>query len=139
MLQLIQFYTTVGFLLEITNSFIGDNIQLDKTSIIGYKSMGFDTSKIAQEDDGETQFSIVVDRPIPLAIYDNLFTWAKYGKIILPSSESLDGFVNRQLHSTFRKSLHDFLRIDLEGVGRHTFPKQLLEKFRKHFLSKRKK
>ena len=82
MLQLIQFYTTVKFSIEITNSFIGDDIQLDKLSIIGYKSMGFDTSKISQEDN---QFSIKVERPIPMGISDNLFTWAKYGKIILPS------------------------------------------------------
>jgi hypothetical protein len=47
MMQLIQFYSTVKLSVEITNNFIGDDVQLDKLSMIGYKSMGFDTSKIS--------------------------------------------------------------------------------------------
>ena len=125
--------------MHITNNLIGIDVQLDKLSMIGYKSMGFDTLKIAQEDDGEKEFSIGVERPIPLAIYDNLFTWAKYGKIILPSSESLDGFVNRQLHSTFQKSLHDFLPIDLNSCRSPYVSKMAHKKISENFLSKRKR
>ena len=66
MMQLIQFHSSVKFSVEITNNFIGDDVQLDKLSMIGYKRMGFDTSKISQEDHGETKFSIWVEHPIPM-------------------------------------------------------------------------
>jgi hypothetical protein len=73
-----------------------------------------------------------------MARYENLYTWAKYGEIIFPSSESLDGFEKHQLHLTFQKSFHDFLRIDLEGRQLPYISKKALRKISESFFEKQK-
>ncbi len=49
----------------------------------GYESMGFDVRSLTQDRDQE-QFTITTQKPIPLAVYDDRYTWAKYGRLILP-------------------------------------------------------
>jgi hypothetical protein len=50
-----------------------------------------------------------------VAFYYDRYTWAKYGKIILPSTISLEKREKTALHSTFWNSFQQFLRIDLDG------------------------
>ncbi len=53
--------------------------------------------------------------PIPMLVYGDSFQWAKYGHHILPSSLDLASHNKASLHQTFRNSLIDFLRTDLDG------------------------
>jgi len=53
--------------------------------------------------------------PIPLAIYDDRYTWAKYGQLILPEVFKLNEAQNSSILGMYRNFLRDFLRIDLEG------------------------
>jgi hypothetical protein len=50
-----------------------------------------------------------------MAFYFDHYTWAKYGKIILPSTIFLEERAKTLLHSTFWKSFQQFLCIDLDG------------------------
>ncbi len=50
-----------------------------------------------------------------MAFHYDCYTWAKYGKIILPSTISLEEREKTVLHSTFWKSFQQFLCIDLDG------------------------
>ncbi|MEY3178966.1 MAG: hypothetical protein RJB42_1207, partial [Bacteroidota bacterium] len=116
MMQLIQFRHSTKFLVAITNDYIGEDIIPDDTSLVGYKMMGFHTSKFfSQEDDRDTSFCLRTEHVIPIAVYDNRFTWAKYGETILPSIGSLSGFEKFQMHTTFRRAFHELLRIDGRG------------------------
>jgi hypothetical protein len=47
--------------------------------------------------------------------YFDRYTWAKYGKIILPSTISLEEREKTALRSTFQNSFQQFLCIDLDG------------------------
>jgi hypothetical protein len=59
------------------------DVQLSKMSLNGYESMGFDVRLLTQDREQE-QFTITTQKPIPLALYDDRYTWAKYGRLILP-------------------------------------------------------
>ena len=78
LMQLIQYRNYSTFSTSITNNFIGVDVQLAKISLNGYESMGFDVRSLTQDRDQE-QFTIATQTPIPLAIYDDRYTWAKYG------------------------------------------------------------
>ena len=82
--QLLQHDVTRGYSLTLTNQFIGTDVILNDSSISGYKSMGFNTKSMTQ-DVQQGQFTITVDKPIPLMPYSDRFTWAKYGHHILYS------------------------------------------------------
>jgi hypothetical protein len=75
--------------------------------------MGFDVTPLTQDTD-QNLFSFGTEYPIPVAFYYDCYTWAKYGKI-LPSTISLGEREKTALHSTFRNSFQQFLRIDLDG------------------------
>jgi hypothetical protein len=46
--------------------------------------MGFETSTVTQDcDDTDGYFGITTHRPIPVLQYDDSFTWAKYGYMVL--------------------------------------------------------
>jgi hypothetical protein len=53
--------------------------------------------------------------PIPMLVYGDSFQWAKYGHHILPPSLDLTSLNKAGLHQTFRESLIQFLRTDLDG------------------------
>ncbi len=67
------------------------------------------------QDTNQNLFSFGTEYPIPVAFYYDCYTWAKYGKIILPSTISLEEREKIALHSTFWKSFQRFLCIDLDG------------------------
>ena len=50
-----------------------------------------------------------------MAIYDDRYTWAKYGRLILPQGLKLNEKQNSSIRSMYRTVLQDFLRVDLEG------------------------
>jgi hypothetical protein len=76
--------------------------------------MGFDVRSLTQDRD-QDQFTIITQTPIPLALYDDRYTWAKYGRLILPQGLKLNEKQNSSIRSMYRTVLQDFLRIDLEG------------------------
>jgi hypothetical protein len=80
LMQLIQYWNYSTFSTSITNHFIGVDVQLSKISMNGYESMGFDVRSLTQDTDQE-QFTITTKMPIPLAVYDDRYTWAKYGRL----------------------------------------------------------
>jgi hypothetical protein len=88
-MQLIQFCHLFKFLVTITNNFIGNDVDIPKWSLAGYKAMGFDVTPLTQDTD-QNLFSFGTEYPIPVAFYYDRYTWAKYGKIILPSTKSLE-------------------------------------------------
>ena len=55
-----------------------------------------------------------MDYPIPMFQYGNLFTWAKYGYIIL--HPDLTCTVLSGLDKTYRKSVITFLETDMRGI-----------------------
>jgi hypothetical protein len=114
LMQLIQYWTYGTFSTSITNHFIGVDVQLSKLSLNGYESMGFDVRSLTQDRD-QDQFTIITQTPIPLALYDDRYTWAKYGRLILPQGLKINEKQNSSIRSMYRTVLQDFLRIDLEG------------------------
>jgi len=112
LMQLIQNQNYATFSTSITNNFIGVDVQLSKMSMNGYKSMGFDVRSLTQDWEQE-QFTITTRKPIPLAVYDDRYTWAKYGRLILPQGMNIKP--NFQTLRTYHLFLRDFLCIDLEG------------------------
>ncbi len=62
----------------ITNHFIGEDVCLEKTSIDGYKAMGFDVTQSAQDEE-QSVFTIKTHMPIPTLVYGDSFQWPKYG------------------------------------------------------------
>ena len=114
LMQLIQYRNYGTFSTSITNHFIGVDVQLSKLSLNGYEAMGFDVRSLTQDRD-QDQFTISTQTPIPLAVYDDRFTWAKYGRLILPQGLKLNEKQNSSIRSMYRTVLQDFLRVDLEG------------------------
>jgi len=114
LMQLIQYRTYGSFSTSITNHFIGVDVQLSKISLNGYESMGFDVTSLTQDRDQE-QFTITTHTSIPLAIYDDRYTWAKYGRLILPHVFKLNDLQNSSILGMYCYFLRDFLRVDLEG------------------------
>ena len=113
LMQLIQYRNYSTFSTSITNNFIGVDVQLSKISENGYESMGFDVKSLTQDRD-QDQFTISTRTPIPLSVYDDHYTWAKYGRRILPQVLKLSERQYFQILSAHRNILRDFLRIDLE-------------------------
>jgi hypothetical protein len=87
---------------------------LDKISRNGYESMGFDASPLTQDKEQDL-FTIKTRYPIPLALYTDCYTWAKYGHHILPSTISLNRNENLQTHSLYRNALQQLLCTYLDG------------------------
>jgi hypothetical protein len=80
----------------------------------GYESMGFDVRSLTQDTD-QDQFTITTQTPIPLAVYDDRYTWAKYGRLILPEVSKLNEVQNSSIVGMYRNLFRDFLHVDLEG------------------------
>jgi len=102
LVQLLQHDVTRGYSITLTNQFIGTDVILNDSSISSYESMGFNTKSMTQ-DVQQGQFTITVDKPIPLMPYSDRFTWAKYGHIILysgiiPTNNSVAG-VDKASHT----------------------------------------
>ncbi len=96
-MQLIQFCNSFKFLVTITNNFIGNNVDITKWSLAGYEAMGLNVTPLTQ-DTNQNLFSFGTEYPIPVAFYYDCYTLAKYGKIILPSSISLEEREKTALH-----------------------------------------
>jgi hypothetical protein len=85
LVQLIQYRHASSISTVITNHFIGEEFCLGKTSIDGYKAMGFDVTQLTQDEE-QSVFTIKTNMPIPMLVYGDSFQLAKYGHHILPSS-----------------------------------------------------
>jgi hypothetical protein len=109
-MQLIQFCHALKFSVTITNNFIGDNIGITKWSLAGYEAMGFDVTPLTQ-DTNQNLFSFGTEYPIPVVYYFDCYTWAKYGKIILPSTISLEEREKTLLNSTFGNPSSNFFAL----------------------------
>ncbi len=107
-MQLIQFCHAFKFLVTIMNNFIGNDVDITKWSLAGYEAMGFDVTPLTQNTNQDL-FSFGTEHPIPVAFYFDHYTWAKYGKFILPSKISLEESEKNTLHATFWKSFQQFL------------------------------
>ncbi len=114
LMQLIQYCHVSLFSTVITNHFIGEVFCLGQTSIDGYKAMGFDVTQLTQDEE-QSLFTIKTNMPTPVLVYGVSFQWAKYGHHILPSSLDFTNHNKGSLHRTFRNSLIEFLRTDLDG------------------------
>jgi len=69
--------------------------------------VGFDVRSLTQDRDKE-QFTISTQMPIPLAIYDDRYTWAKCGRLILPQVLKLNELQNSSILGMYRNFLRDF-------------------------------
>jgi hypothetical protein len=116
LLQLIQIFHTlhqnIEFQLLITNEVVGDDVTLQYWSRLAYSTIGFDTSTLTQDCNDIGCFGIKTDYPIPMFQYGDLFTWEKYGYIILhPDLTRLSG-----LDKTYCKTVTTFLQTDMRGI-----------------------
>jgi hypothetical protein len=109
-----QYCHASSFSTVITNEFTGVEFCLGQTSIDGYKAMGFDVTKLTQDEE-QSLFTIKTDMPIPMLVYGDSFQWAKYGHHILPSKLDWTNHNKGSLRQTFWNSLIEFLRTDLDG------------------------
>jgi hypothetical protein len=134
LMQLIQYQNYGMFSTSITNHFIGVDVQLSKISLNGYESMGFDVRLLTQDRDQE-QFTIITQTPILLAIYDDRYTWAKYGRLILPPVLKLNDLQNSSILGMYRNFLRDFLRGDLEGNISNTLDVSMKSKLNEYLSS----
>jgi hypothetical protein len=76
--------------------------------------MGFVTSPLTQDKEQDL-FTIQTRYPIPLAQYYDRYTWAKYGRHILPSIILLNQIENLQTHTLHCNALQQLLCTDLDG------------------------
>jgi hypothetical protein len=76
--------------------------------------MGFDASPLTQDKEQDL-IAIKTHYPIPLAVYPDRYTWAKYGHHILPSTILLNRNENFQTHSLYCNALQQLLCTDLDG------------------------
>jgi hypothetical protein len=76
--------------------------------------MGFDTSTLTQVCNDIGCFGMKADYLIPMFQYGNLFTWAKYGYIIL--HPDLTRTVLSGLDKTYCKTVITFLQADMRGI-----------------------
>jgi hypothetical protein len=83
-MQLIQIRSISSFGIAIANKIIRHDVVLDKISRNGYESMGFDTSPLTQDTEQDL-FTVKTHYSIPLAQYNDRYTWAKYGRHIVSS------------------------------------------------------
>jgi hypothetical protein len=118
LLQLLQIFQylhhNIEFELLITNNVVGDDVTLQYWSRLAYSLMGFDTSTLTQDCNNIGFFGIKTDYPISMFQYGNLFTWAKYGYIIL--HPDLTRTVLSGLGKTYRKTVTTVLETDTRGV-----------------------
>jgi hypothetical protein len=118
LLQLIQIFQylhyNIEFQLLITNKVFGDDVTLQYWSWLAHSTMGFDTSTLTQDCNNIGCFGIKTDCPIPMFQYGNLFTWAKYGYIIL--HPDLTCTVLSGLDKTHCKTIATFLQTDMRGI-----------------------
>ena len=66
LMQLIQFCANAGWSVTVTNNFIGNDVQMNETSLAGFESMGFDVATYTQ-DSMQDVFSFTTEQAIPLA------------------------------------------------------------------------
>jgi hypothetical protein len=118
LLQLLQIFKylhhNIKFQLLITNGVVGDDVTLQYWSWLAYSSMGFDTSTLTQDCNDIGFVGIKTYYPIPMFQYGNLFTWAKYGYIIL--HPDLTCTVLSGLDKTYGKTVTTFLETDMRGI-----------------------
>jgi hypothetical protein len=114
-IQIFQYlHHNIKFQLLITNEVVGDDVTLQYWSWLAYSTMGFDTSTLTQDCNDIGCFGIKMDYPIPMFQYSNLFTWAKYGDIIL--HPDLTRTVLSGLDKTYCKTVITFLQTDMRGI-----------------------
>jgi hypothetical protein len=75
---------TGDYSISLTNQFFGTDVIMNDSSISGYEIMGFNVKSMTQ-DVHQGQFTITTDNPIPLMLYSDRYTRAKYGHFILHS------------------------------------------------------
>ncbi len=113
-MQSIQYRHESSFSTVITNKLIGEEFCLGQTSINGYEAIGFDVTQLTQDEE-QRLFTIKTYMPTPMLVYGDSFQWEKYGHHILPPSLDLTSLIKGSLHQTFRNSLIEFFRTDLDG------------------------
>jgi hypothetical protein len=59
--------------------------------------MGFDVTQSTQDEE-PSLFTLKINMPIPMLVYEDSFQWAKYGHYILPSSLDLASNNKAGLH-----------------------------------------
>jgi hypothetical protein len=119
LLQLLQIFQhlhhNIKFQLLITNDVVGDDVTLQYWSRLAHSSMEFNTSTLTQDCKDIVFFGIQTDYPIPMFQYGNLFTWEKYGYIIIHPDLTCT-VVLSGLDKTYRKTVTTFLKTDMSGI-----------------------
>ncbi len=113
-MQLIQYPHVSLFSTVITNHFIGEDFYLSQHSMDGYEAMGLDVEQLTQDEE-QCLFTVKTNMPIPMLVHGDSFQWEKYGHHILPSNLDSTSHNKTGLHQTFRNSLIEFFRTDLDG------------------------
>jgi hypothetical protein len=86
------------FSIVITNNFIGEVVTLDDNFVCGYKMMGFNTMS---KDEESNIFLLRIELPTPFSVFEDSYSWAKYGHHILQSILSTSTREKVQLHDPF--------------------------------------
>jgi hypothetical protein len=87
-MQLIQFSHVSLYSTVIINHIIGEDFLLSQDSMDGYEAMGFDVTRLTQDEE-QNLFTIKTNMPIPMLVYGDSFQWAKYCRCILPTNLDL--------------------------------------------------
>ena len=103
--------------------------------------MRFDI-KLLTQDTEQDLFTIKTCYPIPLGLYTDRYTWAKYGHHILPSTILLNLIENLQTHSLYCNALRHLLCTDLDGnlsTSLNPPPKDKLDEYLSTFVREKSK
>jgi hypothetical protein len=128
LLQLMQFWKTESFSLNLTNTVIGSDVKINQDSIHGYMGLSFDMSNF-NEDGSDDVYTIGISMPIHMVQYCDSFTWSKYCPYLFPNDLSkmmisdnvdevlfrqiltdIDGFIDFSLIAITIQSLEKYLK-----------------------------
>ncbi len=90
----IQDQISQKFSMVICNDFIGEEATFDENSVSGYKMMGF--QKISKDEEPKL-FYLRLEVPIPFSVFEDSYSWVKYGHHILPLILSIS---SREKHNS---------------------------------------
>jgi hypothetical protein len=84
LLQLMQFWKTESFVVNLMNKVIGSNVKINQDSIDGYVGLGFDMNTF-NGDGSDDVYTIGISMPIRMVRYRDSFSWSKYCRCLFPN------------------------------------------------------
>ncbi len=112
LLQLMQFWKTESFSLNLTNTVIGSDVKITQDSIHGYMGLGFDMSNFNEDGSGDV-YTFGISMPIRMVQYHDSFTWSKLFCCLFPNDLSRMISKMNNVDELFHQNMTEFLQSDI--------------------------